>query len=97
MIYGSYPLHPVRNVPSFDLSEHEKRKNYKEVSHRMQYLFAHPSLVYRITAINARKNDKKYVKNATFHKKNVFIYEGIRGDTDNTEKSLEVYFQIYHY
>ena len=63
----------------------------------MQYLFTHPSIVYRITAINARKNDKKYVKNATFHKKNVFIYEGIRGDTDNTEKSLEVYFQIYHY
>ena len=35
----------------------------------MQYLFTHPSIVYRITAINARKNDKKYVKNATFHKK----------------------------
>lgn len=35
----------------------------------MQYLFAHTSIVYRITAINARKNDKKYVKNATFHKK----------------------------
>ena len=54
----------------------------------MQYLFAHSSIVYRITAINARKNDKKYVKNATFHKKYVFIYEGIRSDTDNTGKKF---------
>ena len=29
-------------------------------------------------------------------KKYVFIYEGIRGDTDNTGKSLEINFQIYH-